>query len=184
MKVNRFRFDEDWTVAEEYVRLRNMGENRQKIVCVHTQSCMTFCKPMDCSLLGSSLHGIFQARILEWIATSYSRGSSQPRDWTRVSCISCTCRWILHHQGTSEVQEKWSKPCFSGFFLAALCFWKQGWKGISLSRILWPVQKRKMRGEGEHSSHPLQPFSQLLQLKMFNMQRCHWTLSPLCNTLK
>ena len=42
---------------------------------------------MDCSLPGSSVHGIFQARVLEWIAISFSRGSSRPRDWTRVSCI-------------------------------------------------------------------------------------------------
>ena len=45
------------------------------------------CNPMDCSPLGSSVHGIFQARILEWIAISFSRGSSRPRNPTRVSCI-------------------------------------------------------------------------------------------------
>ena len=47
----------------------------------------TVCDPMDCSLPGSSLHGILQAIILEWVAISFSRGSSWPRDWTRVSCI-------------------------------------------------------------------------------------------------
>ena len=46
------------------------------------------CDPMDCGLPGCSVHGIFQARILEWIAISFSRGSSQPRNWTRVSCIA------------------------------------------------------------------------------------------------
>ena len=51
------------------------------------QSCLTLYNPMDCSLLGSSVHGIFQARILEWVAISFSRGSSPPRDWTQVSCI-------------------------------------------------------------------------------------------------
>ena len=44
------------------------------------QSCLTLCNPMDCSLPGSSTHGIFQARVLEWVAISFSRGSSQPRD--------------------------------------------------------------------------------------------------------
>ena len=44
--------------------------------------------PEDCSLPGSSVHGILQARILEWVAISFSRGSSQPRDWTLVSCIA------------------------------------------------------------------------------------------------
>ena len=49
------------------------------------QSCPTLCDPMGCSLPGSSIHGIFQAIVLEWIAISFSRGSSQPRDQTRVS---------------------------------------------------------------------------------------------------
>ena len=52
------------------------------------RSCLTLCDPMDCSPPGFSVHGIFQARILEWVAISYSRGSSQPRDRTQVSCIA------------------------------------------------------------------------------------------------
>ena len=59
-----------------------------------TQSCPTLCDPMDCSPLGSSVHGISQARILEWVAISFSRGYSQPRDRTHISCIG---RWILYH---------------------------------------------------------------------------------------
>ena len=51
------------------------------------QSCPTLCDPMDCSLPGSSLHGILQARVLEWVAIAFSRGSSWPRDWTQVSRI-------------------------------------------------------------------------------------------------
>ena len=47
-------------------------------VCVRAQSYLTLCNPMDCSTLGSSVHGIFQARILEWVAISYSRGSFRP----------------------------------------------------------------------------------------------------------
>ena len=50
--------------------------------------CPTLCNPMDCSLPHSSVHGIFQARILEWIAISFSSGFSQPRDWSQVSCIA------------------------------------------------------------------------------------------------
>ena len=53
-----------------------------------TQSSRTLCDPMDCSLPGSSLHGILQARVLEWVAISFSRGSSWPRDRTRVSRIA------------------------------------------------------------------------------------------------
>ena len=55
------------------------------------QSCPTLCDPMDCSPPGSSVHGIHQARILEWIAISFSRGSSQPRDRTQVSHIVGRC---------------------------------------------------------------------------------------------
>ena len=51
------------------------------------QSCMTLCDPMDCSPPGSSIHGILQARVLEWVAISFSGGSSPPRDWNRVSRI-------------------------------------------------------------------------------------------------
>ena len=53
-----------------------------------TQSCPTLCDPMDCSLPGSSIRGIFQARVLEWVAVSFPRRSSQPRDQTQVSRIA------------------------------------------------------------------------------------------------
>ena len=56
--------------------------------------------PMDGILPGSSVYWILQARILEWVIVSFSRGSSWPRDWTRVSCIFCTGRWILYHWAT------------------------------------------------------------------------------------
>ena len=52
------------------------------------QLCPTLCDPMDCRLSGSSIHGIFQARVLEWVAISFSRGSSQPRNQTWVSRIA------------------------------------------------------------------------------------------------
>ena len=62
-------------------------------VCVHAQSCPSLCDPMDCSPPGSSVHGISQARILEWVAISCFRGSSWPTDWIQVSCLG---RQILH----------------------------------------------------------------------------------------
>ena len=60
------------------------------ILCVHmcAQPCPTLCNPMDCSPPGCSVHGISQARILEWVAISSCRGSSQPRDWIHVSCLA------------------------------------------------------------------------------------------------
>ena len=59
-----------------------------KVKVLVAQLCPTLCDPMDCSLPGSSVHGTLQARILEWVATPFSRGSSQPRDRTWVSCIA------------------------------------------------------------------------------------------------
>ena len=59
-----------------------------------TKSCPILCNSMDCSPPGSSIHGIFQAGILEWAAISFSRASSQLKDHI---CISCTGRWILYH---------------------------------------------------------------------------------------
>ena len=67
------------------------------LLCMCAQSCPTPCNPMDCSPPGSSVQGIFQARILQWVAISFSRRSSQPRDQTHISCISCIGRWILYH---------------------------------------------------------------------------------------
>ena len=64
------------------------------------QSCPTLCHPMDCSLPGSSVHGIFQARILEWIVISFCRGSSWPRNGTQV-CLHCRqMLYCLSHQGS------------------------------------------------------------------------------------
>ena len=62
------------------------------------QSSRTLCDPMDGSPPGSSVLGILQARILEWVAVPASRGSSRPGDQTCVSCIFCTGRCVLHHQ--------------------------------------------------------------------------------------
>ena len=67
-------------------------------VCVLVaQSCLTLCDPMDCSLTNSSVHGILQAKILEWVAISSSRRSSLPKDGTRVSYVSYLGRRVLYH---------------------------------------------------------------------------------------
>ena len=67
------------------------------------QSCLTLCDPMDCSLTGSSVHGTLQARILEWVAVSSSRGSSPSRDWTWVS-------YLVHWQAGSLPLAPHGKP--------------------------------------------------------------------------
>ena len=56
--------------------------------CLVAELCLTLCNPVDCSLPVFSVHGTSQARILEWVATSSSKGYSQPKDWTHVSCIA------------------------------------------------------------------------------------------------
>ena len=71
------------------------------------QSYLTLRYPMDSSPPDSSFHGIFQARILEWVAVPFSRGSSQPRDWTQVSCIvgRCFTTWAIRKAQQSGVQK-------------------------------------------------------------------------------
>ena len=66
-------------------------------VCVYAQFCPTLCDSIDCSPPGSTVHWIFQARIQEWVAVFYSRGSSQPRDRTHISYVSFIGRQILYH---------------------------------------------------------------------------------------
>ena len=61
------------------------------------QSCLTLCDPMDCSPPGSSVLLASPGKILEWAAMPSSRGSSRPRDRTRVSYVSSTGRWVLYH---------------------------------------------------------------------------------------
>ena len=65
-------------------------------VYISPQLCLTLCNSLDCSLPGSSVHGIFQAKILLWVAISYSR------DRTHVSCVSCFGGWILYHWAAWE----------------------------------------------------------------------------------
>ena len=69
-------------------------------VCVLSR--VQLCDPIDCSPPGSTVHWIFQARILEWVAIFYSRGSSQPSDLTHISYASCIGREILFHCATWE----------------------------------------------------------------------------------
>ena len=85
------------TIQEKDIKILNIYA--PSIVKEVTLLCLPLCNPMDCSLPGSSIHGIFQARVLEWLAISFSRGSSQPRDQIYISCIS---RRILYHWATPE----------------------------------------------------------------------------------
>ena len=70
------------------------------------QWCLALCDPMDCSPPGSSVHGISQARILEWAAISFSRGPSQPRDQTSNLWVSCIGRQILYSWAPGKL-DRW-----------------------------------------------------------------------------
>ena len=77
-------------------------------VCMLSRFCQcpTLCDPMDCSLPGSSIHGIVQERTLEWVAISSSRGSSQCRDWTQGTWFFCIGRRILYRWATWQAHKQ------------------------------------------------------------------------------
>ena len=96
---------ESWFHLNEICDLGRITESQRSAVhCSVALSCLTLCDPMDCSLPGSSVHGIYQVGILEQVAISYSRKSSRPRNQTRISCVSCISRWILYHCAIIEPQ--------------------------------------------------------------------------------
>ena len=96
------------------------------------------CDAMDCSPPSSSVHRIFQAKIVESVAISYSRGSSRTRDWTRVSYVSCIGRQTLSHWATRE----WVLyvGAFPGAFLKDVCWFKRTRR--------WEMNKAGMTAKG------------------------------------
>ena len=95
--------------------------------CSVAQSCLTLSDPRDCSPPGFSVADISQARIVEWVVISFSRGSSQPRDW---NCVSCNSKWIFfffffYHWATCEATIN-------------IIFQKQNF----LVLLIWPILKK------------------------------------------
>ena len=100
------------------------------------QSCPTLCDPMDYSLPVSSVHGIFQARILEWVAIPFSRRFPQPRDWTRVSRTVGRCFTIWATREVTSMWEECNCAIVSIFFgIAFLWDWNENWP----FPVLWPL---------------------------------------------
>ena len=100
------------------------------------QSFPTLGNCMDCSLPGSSIHGIFLARILEWVAIPFSRGSSWPRDWTQDSCIAVRffTNWYTREALVNLKTGRWKR----GSYETGLFFW--GAKGhFPLGRKCWII---------------------------------------------
>ena len=99
---------------------KSPAERQSKIICLPHHSLVYFynnnvscvlsrvwlCNSMGCSLPGSSVHGISQARILEWVTVSSSTGFSWPRDQTLIPCVSNTGSQILNHRATWEAHSK------------------------------------------------------------------------------
>ena len=124
------------------------------------------CDPMDCSLSGSSIHGIFQARVLEWIAIAFSRGSSWPRNRTWVSHIAGRCftvwatREMVHHRGL-ECESRKSRDTWS---YRQIWPWSTEWSRAKANRVL----PRERTG---HSKHPLPK----TQEKTLHMDITRWS---------
>ena len=119
------------------------------------QSCLTLCDPMDCSPSGSSVHGILQARILEWVAMPSCRGSSRPRDQTQISYVCCVHRQVLYHWCplgplSYRGKVKWL-PSVSitlhGRRLVATPL------SIPLGRKTLPKLRQALRGHADHTDH-------------------------------
>ena len=103
--------------------------NNHILMCMFAHSCPTLCNPMDCSLASFSVHGIFQARILEWFAISFSRGSFRPWDWTHISWIGrqffsfvCLFLFFFDNRATWEAHKHFNKKTF---------IWGSTWSHVS-----------------------------------------------------
>ena len=117
------------------------------VLCLVTQSCPTLCNLMDWSPSGSSVHGILQARMLEWVAMPSSRGFSHPRDWTQVSCVAGRffTFWATreaHDKARQHVKKQrhhfTSKGLYSqsyGFSSSFAWMWKLGLKKAEHQRV-------------------------------------------------
>ena len=107
---NQKLLSKQYTKSTDSETFINWTSSKVNTLLCCAQSYLTLCHPMDCSLPDSSVHGIFWARMLEWVAISFYRGSSPPMDCTHSSCISCIGRQILYHCTTWEALYS-SKKC-------------------------------------------------------------------------
>ena len=100
-------------------------------LCCVSQSCLALCSPLDCSPPSSSVHGIFQARVLQWVAIPFSRGSSRPRDQTCISSDSCTAGGFFTAEPPGEVPDYLLGNISSLYlFMGAMKNLSRGWKSL------------------------------------------------------
>ena len=121
----------------------------------------TLCDSVNCSLSGSSVHGISQERMLEWVVISFSRASSQPRDRTCVSYVSGIGRWVLYHQlhmGSPCTSFPESKYDLLREPFSDLC--------VEETSVILPLFKKYGKGNEEGSSIPSSKWHVLLFLSL------------------
>ena len=105
-----------------FSHMKNLRSSEDKVNVLLVQLCLTLCKSMDCSLPGSSVHGILQTRILVWVAIPFSRGSFQHRDQTWVSCIAGRFLTIKSCPNSGlQNQGKNSSPTVAGSLFHLYC---------------------------------------------------------------
>ena len=104
------------------------------------QSCPTLCKSMDCSPAASSVHGILQARILEWAAIPFSRGSAQPRDWTGVSCIAGRFFSVWATREANFISNQFTERLLESARCQVLCY-------VLEIRYKWPQEGQSQVGK-------------------------------------
>ena len=135
--LNRWEYQTTWSASWEIcvqVRKQQLKPDMKQCVCVLSRSVVSdSCDPTDCSLPGSSVHGILQARTLEWVAVSFCRGSSQPRNQTWVSYIAGR---LFTNWATKEAHEmmdwfKIGKGVWKGYILSPCLF------NLYVEYIIW-----------------------------------------------
>ena len=148
VQAHHYLWTSPWSSSHTAWWLGFTGTGLKNMKVKVTQSCPTHCDTMYCSLTGSSVHRILQARILEWVAVPFSRGSSQPRDQTQVSHIAGKFFTIW---ATREAPEEHSFL----FYKHMVFLWpRPGSQGVSLFFFFKECHFYQAQGQGSYYSHP------------------------------
>ena len=142
--------------------VKECGVFKGKLYVLVAQSCLSLCDPVDCSWPGSSVHGISQARILEWVAIPFCKGSSWPRDWIQVSCTAdrfftvwATKKtlkskvWRLNLRFIIEVEQVWGE--IQGVWFWTPNFLGGGYKSPlpAIAMVIPGKERKALRGDVE-----------------------------------
>ena len=176
------------------------------MACVHAkllQSCPTLCDPIDCRPPGSSVHGILQARIPEWVSMPFSRGSSWPRDQTFISCNSSIAGRFFtaeplgskQYGGFSKKQSRttmWSRNSTHGYISedSEALIWKDIFTPVSIAALfamakIWKQLKCSSTGEWIKMLcvYGMEYYSATKKYKILPLQQHWWAWRILCLVL-